>query len=126
MLIYISIRAPHEHRPQIPSLINHLLTHDQYSTFEEHYISITRDYYIAESQRLSDEQKKDPQAFFRHVQARIQEEEERSKGVLPVGSWGKLRETTEKALWDDRLGWLATESTYTSYGQRVMISTCLL
>lgn len=73
-------------------------------------MAFTREYYTAESQRLADEQQKDPQAFFRFVQTRIQEEEERSKAVLPVGSWSSLRQTTEEALWGGRLEWLVTES----------------
>ena len=41
---------------------------------------------------------------------RIQEETERSKAILVVGSWGLVREATEKALLDNRLKWLAFES----------------
>jgi hypothetical protein len=41
---------------------------------------------------------------------RIQEETERSKAMLVVGSWGLVREATEKALLDNRLKWLAFES----------------
>lgn len=104
------VRKPHVNRLQIPLLVNHLITHDQYPTFENHYVSFTRAYYTEESRQLSDEKEKNPQAFFRHVQDRIKEEEERSAAVLPVGSWGLLRETTERALWDGRLEWLSTES----------------
>jgi cullin-4 len=107
-------REQHSYRSQIPLLINHLVAHGQYSNYEQHYASITRDYYTAESQRLSEEHQKDPQTFFRHVRYRIDEEEARSREVLPVDSWGLVRETVEKALWDGRLDWLANESTYSS------------
>ncbi|KAF5364006.1 hypothetical protein D9756_000828 [Leucocoprinus leucothites] len=103
-------KAPHPHRDAIPRLINQLITHGQYDKFEQYYVSLTHEYYTAESERLAIEQQKNPQVFFQHVQARISEEMERSHAVLPVGSWGLLRATTEKALWDDRLEWLATET----------------
>lgn len=104
-------REQHRYRSCIPLLAIYLVAHGQYTNYENHYVSITRQYYTTESQRLSEEQQKDPQAFFRHVRARIGEEEYRSKEVLPVGSWGLMRETVEKALWDGRLNWLANEST---------------
>ncbi|KAJ3571858.1 hypothetical protein NP233_g3479 [Leucocoprinus birnbaumii] len=103
-------RTPHPNRDIIPRLIYHLIAHGQYDKFEQHYVRITQEYYTTESERLSQEQQKDPQAFFQHVCGRITEEGERSKDVLPAGSWGLLRETTERALWKGRLEWLATET----------------
>ncbi|KXN88059.1 hypothetical protein AN958_07791 [Leucoagaricus sp. SymC.cos] len=105
-------RSQHDYRAPIPLLIGHLVNHSQYSKFEKYYVDITREYYTTESERLAEEQQKDPQAFFRHVQSRLEEEQQRSKEVLPVGSWSLLRETTERALWSGRLEWLAGESMY--------------
>lgn len=110
----IPCRAVHLFRAGIPRLINLLVTHGQYEKFERYYVSLTYDYYSAESERLSKEQQKDPQSFFEHVQARIKQEIERNKEILPVGSRGLLRETTERALWNNRLDWLANESTHLS------------
>jgi len=104
------IRSPHASRSYIPQLVDHLVTHSQYSEFERHYVSLTRAYYTEESKQLAVGYHNTPQAFFRHVQDRIKEEEERSMAVLPVGSWGLVRETTERALWNERLEWLANES----------------
>jgi cullin-4 len=53
--------------------------------------------------------KADPQASFKHVHLRIEEEGLRSEAVLPVGTWSLVREVTEKALWEGRLDWIATE-----------------
>lgn len=119
------IRLPHPSRSHIPQLVNHLVVHSQYSEFENHYVSFTRTYYLEESQRLSDVYKTNPQAFFRHVQNRIKEEEDRSKAVLPVGSWGLLRETSERALWRERLEWLANESELFAPGFISLCNHCI-
>jgi len=111
ILRFILRRAPHLHRGEIPRLISLLGTHGQYDKFERYYILLTHDYYSSESQRLSKEQPNDPWSFFEHVQTRIKEEMERNKEVLPASSWGLLRETTERALWNNRLDWLANHST---------------
>jgi len=108
---FIPCRAVHLYRAEISRLINLLVTHGQYDKFERYYVSLTYDYYSSESERLSKEQQKDPRSFFEHVQVRIKQEIERNKEVLPEGSWGPLRETTERALWNNRLDWLANEST---------------
>ncbi|KAJ6575503.1 Cullin repeat-like-containing domain protein, partial [Mycena sp. CBHHK59/15] len=72
----------------IPSVIYHLLTHQQYSVFEEYYADLTRKYYQDESKRLiTEEMKNDAKKFFERVQSRIEEEVERAKRLLPVGSW---------------------------------------
>jgi len=110
-LEFIPCRVVHLHRAEITRLISLLIYHGQYDKFERYYVSLTYDYYSSESERLSKEQQKDPRFFFEHVQARINQELERNNEVLPEGSWGLLRETTERALWNNRLDWLANEST---------------
>jgi cullin-4 len=67
-------------------------------------------FYEAESEERRSALKAGPQAFFKHVHLRIEEEGLRSEAVLPVGSWSLVREVTEKALWEGRLEWIATES----------------
>jgi len=96
------------HTKDIPSLISHLYTHDQYSVFEEYYRDITWQYYEKESSNLAEgEMKGDPQRFFTYVQKRIDEEVDRSKNLLPVGSWGIVRDATVKSLLEGRMKWIA-------------------
>jgi cullin-4 len=103
-------RLQHDFRTELPALIAHLITHKQYSAFEEYYIEITKVFYEAESEERRIALKTNPQAFFKHVHLRIEEEGLRSQAVLPVGTWSLVREITEKALWEGRLEWIATES----------------
>ncbi|EDR04746.1 uncharacterized protein LACBIDRAFT_330354, partial [Laccaria bicolor S238N-H82] len=83
-----NLRIPHSKRKNVEELIKHLITHSQYSSFEEYYIQFTRSYYQADSADCATELTGDPQGFFKHVIMRIQEETERSKAILVVGSWG--------------------------------------
>ncbi|KIJ95335.1 hypothetical protein K443DRAFT_51912, partial [Laccaria amethystina LaAM-08-1] len=105
-----NLRIPHNKRKNVEELVKHLIIHSQYSSFEEYYIQFTRSYYQADSADCATEFSGDPQGFFKHVMIRIQEETERSKAMLVVGSWGLVREATEKALLDNRLKWLAFET----------------
>jgi cullin-4 len=106
----IQSRLEHDFRLQVPILLGYLITHKQYSAFEEYFIEITQAFYLAESEERRAALSTDPKAFFKHVSLRIEEENLRSKAVLPVGSWGLVREVTEKALWEGRLEWIATQS----------------
>ncbi|KDR70101.1 hypothetical protein GALMADRAFT_255498 [Galerina marginata CBS 339.88] len=101
-------RRDHRDRAIIPALIQHLLRHHQYSALEEYYITVTRDFYIEESAAKATEFKDNPKAFFNNARARIEEEAARSKAVLPVPTWGIIRENTERALWGGRLEWVAS------------------
>ncbi|KAJ7081972.1 Cullin family-domain-containing protein [Mycena crocata] len=94
----------------IPALITHLYTHQQYSVFEEYYRDITWKFYEKESEKLAEEMKDDPKGFFTHVQKRIEEEAERSKKLLPVGSWGIIQDATLKSLLGGRMQWIAEET----------------
>ncbi|KAJ6604271.1 Cullin family-domain-containing protein [Mycena vulgaris] len=94
----------------IPALISHLYTHQQYSVFEEYYREITLKYYEEESANLAKEMKESPKQFFHHVQLRIEEEVERSKKLLPVGSWGIIRDATVKSLLRGRMQWIAQKT----------------
>jgi len=104
-------RLQHDFRAEVPALIAHLITHRQYSAFEEYYVEITRAFYVAESKEQQTALQADPKDFFKHVRLRIEEEGLRSESVLPIGSWSLVREVTEKALWGGRLEWIATQST---------------
>ncbi|KAF5376863.1 hypothetical protein D9615_007286 [Tricholomella constricta] len=103
-------RLEHDLRPQIPQLIAHLISHKQYSAFEEYFVKITHEFYTAESEELSQSMKADAKGFFKHCHLRIEEEGQRAKDVLPIGSWTLIRETVERALWSGRLEWLANEN----------------
>lgn len=103
-------RLGHAFRDEVPALISQLVLHKQYSPFEAYYIEITTSFYKGESEEQAQELKDDPKAFFKHAHQRIEEEGQRSKVTLPVGSWSVVREATERALWSGRLEWLATES----------------
>ncbi|KAJ7456611.1 Cullin family-domain-containing protein [Mycena latifolia] len=94
----------------IPALVSQLYTHQQYSVFEEYYRDMTLEYYEKESAKLADEMKNDPKRFFSHVQSRIEEEVERSKKLLPVGSWSIIRDATLKSLLRGRMQWIAQET----------------
>jgi cullin-4 len=103
-------RLEHAFREQVPILISQLISHKQYSPFEAYYIDITTTFYLAESKEQAQELNDDPKAFFKYAYQRIEEEGQRSKAALPVGSWSLVREATEKAIWAGRLEWLASES----------------
>ena len=107
-------RREHRQREVIPALIAHLVRHHQYSAFEEYYINVTRDFYLEESTKKARDLKNDPKTFFNHARSRINEEAARSKAILPLPSWGILREITEHALWDGKLEWLADSSEFPS------------
>ncbi|KAK2464856.1 hypothetical protein APHAL10511_002932 [Amanita phalloides] len=104
-----SLSLKHEQRDKIPLLITQLLAYQQYPAFEEHYIDVTRDFYIKESERLSQTMKDDAIGFFRHTRLRLEEEVKRAKMILPVCSWSLVRKTTEQALWTDRVDWMANQ-----------------
>lgn len=101
---------PHEYRETIPKLIKHLTTHNQFAAFEQYYIDNSQLYYQKESEKKARDLLENPLQFFKDVQTRIQEEEARSEAVLPVGSWGRVRQVTEAALLDNRTEWLANSS----------------
>lgn len=67
-------------------------------------------FYEAESEEHQSALKAGPQAFFKHVHLRIEDEGLRSEAVLPVGSWSLVREVTERALWEGRLEWIVCGS----------------
>lgn len=94
----------------VSALISHLYTHQQYSVFEEHYREMTWEYYENESRKTAEDMKDDPKGFFDYVQRRIEEEVERSKKLLPVGSWNVVRDATLRSLLQGRMQWIAQES----------------
>lgn len=107
-------RMTHSRRPEIIKLITHLTLHNQYHAFESFYIKITREFYTAETAELS---RTIPNArkFFHHIMVRVEEEEQRSKDILSVGSWNIVRQAVEECIWGDRLEWLANNSTIHPY-----------
>nr|GAT47324.1 predicted protein [Mycena chlorophos] len=98
----------------IPALIQHLYAHQQFSAFELRYRDMTRDFYETNSTESHDKFKDAPQTFFAHVQTQLNFEMERSKQLLPVGSWAVVREAALKALLTQRMKWIA-ENTVGSY-----------
>jgi hypothetical protein len=62
---------------------------------------------VAESLELA--QTLEANKFFEHINARIDEEVERSKDLLPAESHDIVREVTENAILDNRMEWLAKE-----------------
>jgi cullin-4 len=107
----------------IPALVSHLYTHQQYSVFEEYYRTTTLQYYEEESKKLATELEGDPKGFFSHVQHRIDEEAERSKKLLPVGSWGIIRDATLRSLLRGRMQWIAEKSQYYSLCTVFLLTT---
>ena len=103
-------RKPHSDRAVIPALIQHLITHSQYSNFEEQYITYTRAFYEAESAEKAVELKDDPRGFFEHARTRVDEEAARCAAVLPVGSWNMVKYAAEWSLWNGRTEWVANNS----------------
>ncbi|KAJ7630579.1 Cullin family-domain-containing protein [Roridomyces roridus] len=95
---------------EIPALVAHLYTHQQYSVFEEFYRDTTWQYYEEESRKTAQEMQNDPKGFFQYVQKRVEEEVERSKKLLPVGSWSIIRDATLKSLLQGKMKWIAEET----------------
>ncbi|KAJ7275413.1 Cullin-4B [Mycena haematopus] len=112
------LRLSFHHTEDIPSLISHLCTHHQYSVFEEFYRDVTWQYYERKSAELAEGALKDnPKEFFDEIQKLIAEEVQRSKNLLPVGSWSIIRDATVKALLGGRMNWIA-ENTIGDYLNR--------
>ncbi|GLB36813.1 putative cullin family protein [Lyophyllum shimeji] len=103
-------RMAHPLRHEIPKLVAHLVTHKQYSSFEEYFIKIADAWYTAKSEEMARSMKDDAKGFFEFGYSRIDEECQRAMDVLPIGSWTIVRETAERAIWNGRLEWLATET----------------
>ncbi|KAG6873267.1 hypothetical protein C0995_001041 [Termitomyces sp. Mi166 len=101
------LRMAHSHRPEILKLIAHLTRHNQYHAFEAFYIKITREFYTAEAAELSQSVALNARNFFGHIIARIEEEEQRSKDLLLVGSWNIVLQAVEECIWGGRLEWVA-------------------
>ncbi|KAK7064545.1 CULLIN-2 domain-containing protein [Favolaschia claudopus] len=91
----------------IPSLISHLYTHQQYTVFEEFYRDFTFEYFEKESSTLAESMKDKPKEFFAHIQTLVREEVQRSRDLLPAGSWSVMRDATVKALLGGRMSWIA-------------------
>ena len=101
-------RQDHKSRDTIRTLISHLSTHSQYvSIFETYYLDLTKSFYAAES--LKYEVKGKARKFLSHCMLRESEEDARAAYVLPEQSRVAVNETTEQALLDGRLVWLAEE-----------------
>lgn len=105
-----AIRLKNDEQDTVKNLVKHLITHSQYSVFEENYLEVTRNFYTEESIKLAEKMQDEPKEFFKHCKLRIDEEDARSRTVLPVGSWSIVREVTEKAIWSGRLEWLSNSS----------------
>ncbi|EAU93657.2 Cullin-4B [Coprinopsis cinerea okayama7 len=97
-----------EERPQIAELIKYLINHNQYRTFEEHYLEVTQFYYRRESKAKVESMRDNPKGFFNLIESRIKQEIERSRELLQVGTWSIALETTETALLDGRVDFLST------------------
>ncbi|KAJ7071490.1 Cullin-4B [Mycena amicta] len=94
----------------IPALITHLYTHKQFSFFETRYRVATTDFYQNDSRQYAEKYKDDAKLFFEHVQSRLDVEMERSKKLLPVGSWNVVRDAALKALLKGRMAWVSGQT----------------
>ncbi|OBZ79494.1 Cullin-4 [Grifola frondosa] len=104
-------RLPHELRDIIPILIDHLITHGQYTVlFETHFIDLTHSFYTEESTARAEALKDNARGFLSHCEARRTEEIQRAKDALPQQSWSVVIDTTDRALLKGRLDWLAKEA----------------
>ncbi|KAG6865824.1 hypothetical protein C0991_011443 [Blastosporella zonata] len=103
-------RLAHSLRSEIPKLIAHLTAHSQYTAFESNYVDIAIAFYTVESAELAQSMKSDARAFFNHISGRIEEEEQRSKDLLPIGSWDLVRKIVGQCIWGDRLEWVASST----------------
>jgi len=107
-----TIRIPHPMREDIRALFNHLMVHGQYSVFQEHYLALTRSFYANQSSLFASKEGPlggDPQGFFEYVKASIEDEVQRTRHTFAPISWSDIRETTEQALLDGKLDWLANK-----------------
>lgn len=92
----------------IPELVAHLHAHRQYPfVFESFYLDITESYYTASSAELAQSTKDNAADFLKRVDLWVDDEMQRSKDLLPVGSWNLVREVTLKSMMMNRLEWLA-------------------
>lgn len=102
--------TPHPERIVFKRLIAHLHTHKRYEPiFESFYLSVLKDFYTAESKKLSDQPDKNAREFIVHCDERIEQEMRRGKEVLMESSLGVVRSETEHALLEGRLKWLAQD-----------------
>ena len=102
------VRCAHKCRSHIPELVSHLVVHGEYSSvFEAFYLDVTRAFYVAESVERAQALETRAHEFFAHINVRLDEEMQRSKDVLPVGSHAIVNEVTEHAILGGRLEWLA-------------------
>ena len=106
-------RLVHPDRVAIQELIQYLLRHHQYVSFEEFYMGTTASFYVEESNSLAEKLKDNPKQFFKHMENCIESEVERAKSVLPVSAWNTVRKFAETAAWKDRTEWLAKTSELT-------------
>lgn len=100
----------HSERKFISDLVQHLLRHHQYSSFEEFYLSVTQSFYLDESKAAAERLKGEPKQFFKQLQDCIESEVQRAKDILPVATWKLVREVTEHSLWSGRMEWIARSS----------------
>jgi hypothetical protein len=103
----------HHDRGAIQELIQYLLRHHQYLSFEEFYIGTTSSFYVEESNTLAEKLKDNPKQFFKHMENLIESEVERAKSVLPTSAWSTVRKFAETAAWRDRTEWLSKTSELT-------------
>ncbi|KAK7469322.1 hypothetical protein VKT23_003803 [Stygiomarasmius scandens] len=105
-------QVSHPMREDIRALFNHLMVHGQYSVFQEHYLALTRSFYANQSSLFASKEGPlggDPQGFFEYVKASIEDEVQRTRHAFAPISWSDIRETTEQALLDGKLDWLANK-----------------
>jgi hypothetical protein len=84
------------------------MTHSHYQQiFEDPYLKEITTYYIRESQELAAKHTDNGAAFLKEASARLEEEVERAKDLLPSGSWAAVTRETQEALFGQQLQWLS-------------------
>lgn len=109
-MTYVERSLEHTERHVMTDLIKILLRHHQYSAFEPCYMDMTSSFCLDESKTQAERLENQPDVFFKTMQDRVEAELQRAKAVLPISAWSVVREVTERALWQDRMDWVAMSS----------------
>ncbi|OJT08512.1 Cullin-4 [Trametes pubescens] len=103
-------RMPHTLRAHLPRLVQHMRAHALYTdVVESTYLTLTHDFYTAESSTLAAAGTLSAKDFLVHAQGRSTEERERAQEVLLAESVAPVQDMTDRALMAGRLDWLAKD-----------------
>ncbi|PSS22629.1 hypothetical protein PHLCEN_2v3056 [Hermanssonia centrifuga] len=104
-----SNKTSHQLRDLIPALIDRLQHHNcYYELFQTFFDSITHDFYFAESAQLR--KSLTAKKFLAHTEERSKEEDQRARKLFPDATRELILRTMDKALYSERLEWIAGEA----------------